>query len=51
MLQAGQYCVYDFYPQVRVCHLLEEELPYRWNRSLRNVNTPEDFKALEEKPS
>ncbi|MDH3453964.1 MAG: molybdenum cofactor guanylyltransferase [Desulfuromonadales bacterium] len=51
MLLARPYCVYDFYPQVRACHVLEEELPYGWHRSLRNVNTPEDFKALKEKPS
>lgn len=51
MLKDRRYCVYDFYPQVRACHLHEDELPYGWSRSLRNVNTPEDFKSLEEKPS
>lgn len=51
MLKKSRYCVYDFYPQVRACHLSEEELPSGWERSLRNVNTPEDFNSLEEKPS
>lgn len=48
MLNDGQYCVYDFYPQVRVCKILEEELPSGWRRSLRNVNTPEEFNDLKE---
>jgi molybdopterin-guanine dinucleotide biosynthesis protein A len=51
MLKKNLYCVYDFYPQVRACHITEEELPSGWSRSLRNVNTPEDFNSLEEKPS
>ncbi len=51
MLKEGLYCVYDIFPQVRTCHLHEEELPSGWNRSLRNVNTLEEFKSLKEKPS
>lgn len=48
LLEAGNYRVYDFYPQVRVRYVDPEELPAGWRRALRNVNTPEDYRSLEE---
>ncbi len=48
MLERGHYRIYDFYPQVRVRELTDRELPAGWERSLCNVNTPEDYRRVKE---
>lgn len=48
MLERGHYRIYDFFPQVRVRELTDRELPAGWERSLRNVNTPEDYRQIKE---
>lgn len=47
MLERGEYRIYDFYGQVRVRFLGPEELPAGWERALRNVNTPDEYRRLE----
>ena len=47
MLARGDYRIYDFYDQVRVRYLDAEMLPVGWQRSLLNLNTPEDLRRLE----
>jgi len=49
MLESGHFRIYDFYPQVRMRYVEEEELPANWQRSLANINTPEDIRRLEAK--
>lgn len=44
MLERGEYRIYDFYGEVRVRFLGEDELPPGWERALRNVNTPDEFR-------
>jgi molybdopterin-guanine dinucleotide biosynthesis protein A len=46
MLERGEYRVYDFYGTVRVRYVDVAELPAGWERALRNVNTPEEFRKL-----
>ncbi len=48
MLERRQYRIYDFYPQVRVLELSATDLPDGWERSLCNVNTPEDYRRIKE---
>ena len=45
LLESGNLCVYDFYPQVRVRYVYGEELAplYRDGRSFVNVSTQEEF--------
>ncbi len=45
-LEENNFCVFDFYDQVKICYIEEEELPPGWQRTLANVNTPEDLDAL-----
>ena len=45
-LDAGNFRIYDFYPLVRVRFLEPPELPENWERSLFNINTPEDLDTL-----
>lgn len=47
MLDAGEYRIYDFYDQVRVCYVDEDELPPGWRRALTNVNTPADYRRVQ----
>jgi len=47
LLEAGNFRIYDFYPEVRVCYLGPAELPAGWERALRNVNTPEELQRFE----
>jgi molybdopterin-guanine dinucleotide biosynthesis protein A len=49
MLEKGIYRIDGFYPRVRVCYLDVMKLPSGWERSLRNINTPEDYDAILEK--
>jgi len=46
MLERKEYCVFDFYPLMRVRYLSVAELPQDWQWSLMNVNTPEEFNSL-----
>jgi molybdopterin-guanine dinucleotide biosynthesis protein A len=48
LLESGDRCVYDFYPQVRVRYLQGEELALldRDGRSFMNINSPEEFEKL-----
>jgi len=48
LLDAGNYRIYDFYPQVRVCSLEPAQLPPGWEQALVNVNTPEELQRYEE---
>lgn len=47
MLSRGDYRIYDFYGQLRVRYLDEEILPADWQRSLTNLNTPEDLRRID----
>ncbi|MFH0730147.1 MAG: molybdenum cofactor guanylyltransferase [Pseudomonadota bacterium] len=48
MLERKEYCVFDFYPLMRVRYLSVAELPPDWRWSLMNVNTPEELNSLRE---
>jgi molybdopterin-guanine dinucleotide biosynthesis protein A len=50
MLERGHYRVYDLFPQLHVCELSRRELPAGWERALRNVNTPEEYRRIKEEP-
>ncbi len=45
-LEEGNFRVFDFYDQVKIRYLEEDELPPDWQRTLANVNTPEELDAL-----
>lgn len=53
LLESGNMCVYDFYPQVRVRYLQGEELAHldRDGRSFVNINSPEEFEKLRKEGS
>ncbi len=48
LLESGNYCVYDFYPQVRLRVVPTGEFTHldKDGRSFMNVNTPEEFDQL-----
>lgn len=48
LLESGNYCVYDFYPQVRIRYVPGEELAPldKEGTSFLNINTPEEFARL-----
>ena len=48
LLESGNRCVFDFYPQVRVRYLQGEELAHldRDGRSFLNINSPEEFEQI-----
>lgn len=48
LLESGNYCVYDFSPQIRVRYVPGEELvPLdKEGKSFLNINTPEEFARL-----
>lgn len=48
MLKTGNYRIFDFYPQVRARYLDAKQLPNNWQRSLCNLNSPDDLKRLAE---
>ncbi|PNU20986.1 bifunctional molybdenum cofactor guanylyltransferase MobA/molybdopterin-guanine dinucleotide biosynthesis adaptor protein MobB [Geothermobacter hydrogeniphilus] len=51
MLRQDQYRIYDFYQRINIRYLDPPELPPGWQRSLVNLNTPEQlarFKDLQE---
>jgi molybdopterin-guanine dinucleotide biosynthesis protein A len=51
LLEGGNYCVYDFYPQVRIRYVPSGELAPldKEGTSFLNINTPEDFARLEKR--
>ena len=53
LLESGNRCVYDFYPQVRVRYLQGEELAHldRDGRSFVNINSPEEFEKIRKEGS
>ncbi len=53
LLEKANFCVYDFYPDVRVRYVTGPELAHLDpdGRFLRNVNTPEELARLEEEIS
>lgn len=46
MLQQGQYRIYDFYQRINIHYLDSQQMPEGWERSLLNVNTPEQLDEL-----
>ncbi len=48
MLQQNQYRIYDFYQQIAIRFLDQNELPEGWQRALININTPEQLAQLKE---
>lgn len=46
MLARGDYRIYDFYDQFRVCYVDMESFPANLQRALCNINTPEDLRRL-----
>lgn len=47
MLQQGQYRIYDFYQRINVYYLDWQQMPDDWERSLLNINTPEQLERLQ----
>lgn len=47
MLRNNEFRIYDFYQRIRVHYLDWLDLPGNWERSLMNVNTPEQLHQLE----
>lgn len=52
LLERGEFCAYAYYPQIRVRYVPSEELaPFDPDhRAFVNVNTPEEFAKIGEKP-
>lgn len=48
MLRNNQLRIYDFYQQIAIRFIDPPQLPDRWQRSLININTPEQLAQLEE---
>jgi molybdopterin-guanine dinucleotide biosynthesis protein A len=48
MLQQGQYRIYDFYQRIKIYYLDSQQMPEGWERSLLNINTPEQLEQLQE---
>jgi len=48
MLQKGQYRIYDFYQQLNIHFLDWHQLPDDWQRSLQNINTPDQLARVRE---
>lgn len=46
MLQQDQFRIYDFYQRINIRYLDEDQLPDGWQKSLFNINTPEDFNRI-----
>jgi len=46
MLQQGQYRIYDFYQRININYLDWQQMPDGWERSLLNINTPEQLDKL-----
>ncbi len=48
MLSQGEFRIYDFYQRITIRFLDPPELPAGWERTLINLNTPEDLARIEE---
>jgi molybdopterin-guanine dinucleotide biosynthesis protein A len=46
MLRQGQYRIYDFYQHIKIHYLDWQQMPEGWERSLLNINTPEQLEQL-----
>lgn len=46
MLQQCQYRIYDFYQRINIYYLDWQQMPDGWERSLLNINTPEQLDEL-----
>ena len=46
MLRNNQFRIYDFYQRIKVRYLDWHQMPSDWERSLLNINTPEQLKQL-----
>lgn len=48
LLEAGEFCAYAWYPQVRVRYVSDEELAHidKDGRAFLNVNTPDEFARI-----
>ena len=51
MLRSNQFRIFDFYQKINVQYLDWHEMPGDWQRSLLNINTPEQLEQLRRKPS
>ena len=53
LLESGNFCAYDYYPQIQVRYVQGEELARldRDGRSFVNVNTPEEFEKIRKEGS
>ena len=53
LLESGNYCVYEFYPQVRIRYVPSEELAQldKAGTSFLNINTPAEFARIEKRLS
>jgi molybdopterin-guanine dinucleotide biosynthesis protein A len=47
MLQQDQFRIYDFYQRIPIRYLEPPDLPDGWQRSLININTPEQLTKIE----
>jgi molybdopterin-guanine dinucleotide biosynthesis protein A len=47
MLQKGHYRIYDFYQNIKVHYLDWQQMPEGWERSMLNINTPEQLERLQ----
>jgi len=48
MLRQNQFRIYDFYQRISIRYLDPPELPEGWERTLINLNTPEDLTRIKE---
>ncbi|HEY5674389.1 MAG TPA: molybdenum cofactor guanylyltransferase [Malonomonas sp.] len=46
MLQQNQFRIYDFYQRIAIRYLEPPQLPDGWQRSLININTPEQLAQI-----
>lgn len=47
MLREDRFRISELFPLIRLCRLDWQEFPDGWERSLRNVNTPEQLRQLQ----
>ncbi len=50
-LECGNFRILDIYPQLRVRIVADNELPDNWQKSLTNINTPQDYAKLQKEKS
>lgn len=49
LLEQKNFKINDFYPRVTLRYVRVDEFPTGWEKSLQNVNTPEQFNSVMEK--